>query len=183
MNEGRQRPPSGRQARRLSPRSEGGAAAPVKDIVLLARPHPRIIPIMQPWLTDLGLSPFPCATAADIPRAFATGVCGAVISLSPASPVHEAACDVLATVHRYYPGLPIVFATIADPAAMLKSLRASLGRSSQALPIIRWVGEVTATNGTIGSPRMALLVHRDDLADPVRAEAAGPVVLRHFGRT
>ncbi len=153
------------------------------NTVLLARPHPRIFSLMQPWLTGLGFDPFPCAALTDVARAPAEGVRGAVISMTPASSVYEGAADVLRTMRERYPGLPVLLATIADRRAMLQSLEASLGQRSNAGLTIRWIGEVFPTSTGVGTSHLGLLIHRDDLLDPARAKEAGQVLLQHFGRT
>jgi hypothetical protein len=64
---------------------------------------------------------------------------------------------------------------------MERSLGAVLGQGGPA-PVVRWIGEVFPRSAGVGTPRLLPLIHRDDLLDSKRAEAAGRVVCRHFGR-
>lgn len=146
--------------------------------VLLARPHPNLVEIMQEWLRATDLVPVAAHTESDLRGVPVEDLAGAVISAGVLSEVGLPVAGVVKTLRDRDARLPLVIATIADPEAMARSLTrilASLGEF-RVLPL----RDLEPANLDLGDPTLVVLLTKEDLQDPIRSTKAQLILRRHL---
>lgn len=127
---------------------------------------------MQKFLGESGYEPLPLAALTERPDAEQHQVAGGVISTSLTSRIHEPVEEVALRLREWYPGLPLVIATIAERKVMgravARKLHAALGTAG-----ILDAREVGPRDERLGRSDHVLLLHRADLS----AENGSPDVM------
>ncbi|MDE2369878.1 MAG: hypothetical protein KGN16_12990 [Burkholderiales bacterium] len=149
----------------------------VEKPVLLAWPHTFIVNQVRPFLIEAGYIGVGARDLDHLRSELASSFKGAIISAAVTSPVEADAAAVFRLVHERQPGLPVVFAGMADAATMgISAERAVKDLVSNAV----FAGPADCRPG---SNRRAtfLILRKDDLLNLATAELALRALRSHFG--
>ncbi len=153
---------------------------PDSNIVILARPHPFIAKHMTKFLTDNGYTPHPIKHTKELALLPPDQVKGAVISTSVISDVEEGYEDVFHKIRDRYPGLPIMFATLGNPADMILPLERALG-SNDFSPTVVEVKFEAVQDRRLGNEDLIVLIHKNCLTTEKGLDMTAKMVKSHFG--
>lgn len=151
----------------------------VSKTVLLARPHPFIVQEMKPLLEQCGFGVLKPDSFADLDTQ-ARRCNAAVISLALISDIEASAEDVMASIHRVNPKLPIIFASLLPFERAVSTISGLLDK-------LRVDARVIGVSNSTDSPQSptttlsVLYLAKEDLTNPVVRERARQLLLRQVG--
>jgi hypothetical protein len=132
---------------------------------------------MVPFLESMGVGPVPPpkdGNLASVPE-----ICGAVISLSVNSANGDTPEGVLATVHKKWPSMPIMVATLMTFDVTKRTMERTFRMVNDRAELVP-VSEETAKRSDLGQPHVLLVVTKGDLADLNQRNLLGQIVSRHL---
>lgn len=160
------------------PHIEPIAVHPEGGRVLLARPHPNLVEVMQEWLRATELVPLAAHTEADLRAVPVEHLAGAVVSAGILSEVGLPVVGVVKALRDRDPELPLLIATIADPDAMARSMTRILASFGELR--VEPLRDLEPTDLRLGEPTLLVLLTKEDLLDPIRRTKAQIIVRRHL---
>jgi hypothetical protein len=146
--------------------------------VLLARPHAFIVSEMGPFLAQAGYSAVRLNSLGSLPQELSRPLRGAIISTAVTSSVDADAATLFRLIREHSPGLPVVFAGMAD-ADTMKAVTERAVKGLVQTPVITGPqGYRSASAADRAS--VFLVLRKEDLASGLSHDAAVKALRAHF---
>lgn len=152
---------------------------PNDKLVILARPHPFIADSMKALLSRNGYTPMAIDDLSIIKTLPRETIKGVVISTSVVAEGGNIE-ETFEKVRRMLPGVPIVFATLLETDQAISMLSAELAARLDTPKFIP-VSALSADDPALGTAGGYVIIRKDQIDDPIAAQNADRIVLKHFG--
>lgn len=156
-----------------------GETMPNEKLVILARPHPFIADSMKAFLSRNGYTPMVIADLDIIGTLSQEAIKGAVISTSAIAEGGNIE-TIFEKVRRELPEIAVVFATLLETDQAISMLSAELADHLDRPKFIP-INAMSAKDPALGTADGYVIIHKDQIDDPIAALNADRIILKHFG--